>query len=652
MNSANILVVEDEAIVAQDVRRQLESMGYRVPAVLARGEDAIRAAGEIRPELVLMDIRLEGDVDGVEAAGEIRRRFRIPVVYMTAFTDEQTLDRAKPTEPLGYLVKPVDRQNLRTAVEMSLHRHDVERELQESHEWLQTTLRSIGDAVIATDREGNVSFLNPVAEDLISVDRSKAIGQPMSGLFDLISERTGQPRPDPVAQVLSRGVAVEPSDHVLVRHHGGRRTIRDSASPIFSDDGQVLGAVFVFHDVTAQRREEAQRRDLEARVQHIQKLESLFVLAGGVAHDFNNLLTVIMGNADLALMDADLSEETRQSLLEIRRASSRASELGSQMLAYSGKGRFVIQSVDLSKMIADMEKLLRLAIPSRARLQLDLDPTVPPVSADIHQIRQLLMNLATNAGEAIGEDDGTVTISVRTAEIARKDLSDLAYVDDAVTDGKYACIEIRDDGEGMDEEVHSRMFDPFFTTKFAGRGLGLAAALGIVRGHRGVIGAHSTPGEGTVFQVLLPFAEAHESDDRDRPHPPRKNWRTSGKVLVVDDEAALRRFCANVLTRLGLEVIQARHGKEALEIFADQAGQIRAVLLDMTMPVMDGKQTLPRLLEIDPEARVILCSGYTEEDTLQNVRGMHVAGFIQKPFTFQALAGKLQQVLEPGTPGC
>jgi len=390
---------------------------------------------------------------------------------------------------------------------------------------------------------------------------------------------------------------------------------------------------------------EDNRKKLESQIQHAQRLESLGVLAGGIAHDFNNLLVAIIGNADLALMDLAVQAPARGRIVSIKTAGQRAAELTTQMLAYSGKGRFVVEPLDLNELIQEMSHLLQVSIPKSVILKPNFTQGIPAIEADASQMRQVVMNLITNAAEAIGDQSGVITLSTGMVQADRRYLSE-AYMDEDLPEGYYVFLEVCDTGCGMDEATRQKIFDPFFSTKFTGRGLGLAAVLGIIRGHRGAIRVYSEPGRGTTFKILLPAskqpAKMHsEFDDSDL-----REWRGAGTVLVMDDEEGIRSVMKMTLERFGFEVLTANNGKDGVELFRQQASRIRVVILDMTMPEMNGEESYREVRRIRGDVPVILSSGHSEQDATSRFAGKGLAGFVKKPFTLKEFMSKVREVLE------
>jgi PAS domain S-box-containing protein len=385
-------------------------------------------------------------------------------------------------------------------------------------------------------------------------------------------------------------------------------------------------------------REQAARRAAEASAaqsRHVQKLESIGVLAGGIAHDFNNLLHVILGNADLARAHLPADAPALETLGEVIRAAHRATDLTRQLLAYSGKGAFVLRNLDLSREVREMATLLRTAISKQATLVWQLDQDIPSISADETQIRQIVMNLITNASDALGDDPGTITL--RTGTVRGEEL-------DAT--GEFVYLEVADTGMGMASETLQRIFDPFFSTKFSGRGLGLAAVMGIVETHRGLIRIRTAPGEGTAFRVLFPAAPL-EADAADRPASTPDEWRGSGTLLIVEDEEGVRAIAERMIEGLGFQVVTAADGREALKVVAAHGERLVGVLLDLSMPHMGGPETFRRLRALQPRLPVVLMSGYTEQEVAPQFLedGPASVAFLQKPFLPGDLVAVLRRVL-------
>ncbi len=399
----------------------------------------------------------------------------------------------------------------------------------------------------------------------------------------------------------------------------------------------------LFIDLTERKQIEEERRRFDVQMREVQKLESLGVLAGGIAHDFNNLLMAVLGYADLALLSLSPVSPARQYLEEITRASQRAADLCRQMLAYSGKGRFVISRYDLSEIVREMGQILDVSVSKKAVMRYFLAEGLPAVESDVTQIRQVIMNLITNAADALGDSRGVITVVTGAMECDEAYLSE-SYLNDNLPGGTYVYLEVSDTGCGMDAATQSRIFDPFFTTKFIGRGLGLAAVLGIVRGHRGAIKVYSEVGKGTTFKILLPAVE-WESGEKVRAVEQGEFLQGGGVILLIDDDPFVRNVASEMLTMLGFQVLTADNGLEGLKVFRAHQAEIVCVLLDLIMPEMGGEEAFRELRNLDRDIPVILSSGYNEQDVTQRFVGRGLTGFIQKPYTVANLRRVLKKAL-------
>ncbi len=428
------------------------------------------------------------------------------------------------------------------------------------------------------------------------------------------------------AELYRRALAGESVVHEQT--HSGR-VLSARYVPLLDEQGVIVGAMSLWLDIT-------ERKHGEERLRQAQKLESIGLLAGGIAHDFNNLLTGILGSASLLIDDA--GPEIEENLRAIIDSAERAAHLTRQLLAYSGKGQFIVKELNLTHAIRDMSDLLRLSIPKSVELRLDLSERLPHVAMDPGQLQQVVMNLVINAGEAIGEGNhGRLAVATGWGDVDRPFVDALGV---EAAPGRYVYLEVNDNGSGMDQETILRIFDPFFTTKFTGRGLGLAAVSGVVRSQNGAITVESTPGQGSTFRVMFPAAQT----SRDAAAAEGMGG-SLGTVLVVDDEESVRRFVSAALRRSGYRVLQAADGTEALALCERGTEPVDAVVLDIVMPVMGAGELLPALVRLRPGVRILLTSGYSESEAKRLCASYEGAGFIQKPYTAQTLIRAVAELL-------
>lgn len=639
-----VFVVEDESLVAMDLEERLTKMGYVVCGVADSGEEALAAITSMPVDLVLMDIHLRDGVDGVDVASALRRASNVPVVFVTAHADETTLRRAGQAEPFGYVLKPFDERELRATIEMALYRHRAETRLHKVERWLATTLSSIGDGIIATDDERRVTLINPLAEVVTGWTKSEAVGRLLEEVYPVFGEGDMNETYSAYAEAMRTGVTIHLGEGKFLKTRDGRRIpVDDSISPIRDDSNHITGCVIVFRDCTQSRQILEERRRLETKMQETQRLESLGVLAAGIAHDFNNLLTVITMNTSLAKTSVLKDSPVTKSLSDIQGAAERAAELCSQMLAYAGKGRVSMEAICLNSLTRDTTQLLTTAISKKAMLSLDLGENIPKIKGDRSQLQQVIMNLVINASESLQDLPGKIKLKTRFQHVERSRL-ELCRTGNSLAEGDYLMIEVKDTGDGMAPEVLARIFDPFYTTKFTGRGLGLAAVLGIIRSHGGDLSVDSIAGAGTTFRIYLPTLPEAEltavSHDIDT-----SSWLATGFALVVDDEATIRSAAHAVLSHLGFKVELAEDGMRGLEKILRQTVNYRVVLLDLTMPNLDGREVYKLVRERMPRLPIIMMSGYSSHQALDLLEEGVPTAFIQKPFTVEAIREKLAALL-------
>ncbi|MCU1273055.1 MAG: putative sensor hybrid histidine kinase [Bryobacterales bacterium] len=508
-------------------------------------------------------------------------------------------------------------------------RKRAEEKLRVSEEKFRALIENSSDGFALVDGNGVVLYLG---RPILGYETNERLG---ARLTDLVHPDDREDLKEKLQAVINnpgRGITAQ----YRARHKDGSWRWVEGVAKNLLDNPSVQAIVVNYRDIT-------ERRRIEEQLLQTQKLESLGLLAGGIAHDFNNLLTGIMGNASMVIEALPRDNPNRSSLLDVVNASARAADLTHQMLAFAGKGRFVTQFIDLSELVREISHLIERAVPKNIQIRLSLDANLPAIEVDPSQMQQLIMNLVINGAEALEENEnGTVMVITGAQEVDTNYLDSLSMKGE-LEPGNYVFLEVVDTGKGMDEETKAKIFDPFFTTKFMGRGLGLAATLGIVRGHKGSIKIYSTPGQGTTFKVLIPAA-AEKAATR-RPES-QKDLRGFGAVLVVDDEEIVRKTAATALERYGYEVLQAENGPVAIDLLHAHGDRVSMVLLDMTMPLMSGEEVFRRLKAISPRVPIIVSSGYNETEAIRRFTGRGIAGFIQKPYTAAQLAEKIKGVLE------
>ncbi len=589
--------------------------------------------GYTREEFSLLTV---ADVDVVMTKDSIGTMLEI--VRRDGIASFDTTHRSKDGEQRHVLVTLRLIELASEPLVLALHRDvtdhkQAEQSLQETKELFTLFMQYSPVYTFIKEIDGRQSRVVEISDnfiDMVGRPATELRGRTMHELFPV--EFAEKITNDDLA-IVKGGKAVQLDEDLGDKHY---TTIK---FPIYREGKHSLIAGFTI-DITDRKMADAEREKLERQLLHAQKLESLGVLAGGIAHDFNNILMAIMGNADLALMRINKESPAVDNLHKIEQAAARAADLAKQMLAYSGKGKFVVETIDLNRLLEDMLHMLEVSISKKAVLRLNPYHPLPSVEADATQIRQIVMNLVINASEAIGDRSGVIAITTGCMDCDNSYLKDV-WLDENITEGLYVYLEIADTGCGMDKDTLAKLFDPFFTTKFTGRGLGMAAVLGIIRGHKGAIKVYSEPGKGTSFKILLPASSRPAELFNHGAH--KDDWQGKGAVLLVDDEETVRGIGSEMLKELGFTPLTANDGREALEIFKNRP-DIVFVILDLTMPHMDGEQCFRELRRMNPDVKVIMSSGYNEQEVTQKFVGKGLAGFVQKPYRMSVLKDAIRDL--------
>ena len=624
-----ILVVEDEGLIAADIQRRLERLGYPTPVITGSGAEAILIARSTSFDLVLMDIRLKGNIDGIATAHILKAELGTPVVYVTAHADDETIERAKATEPLGYILKPVTDGNLRSVIQIALYKSEMERRLRTSEAWLSTTLRSIGEGIIATNPHGDIVCMNPVAECLTGWAAADAFGLPLMDVLGLIDEVHSEPGKNPIFELF----AGECRSYGLLSKSGGRKVVEVECSENCSE-ADVLGAIVVVRDIS-------RRKEMENRLIQSQRMEAVANLAGGLAHDFNNQLMVILGYTEE--LRRGLKGEEFEHAGEILQAAGIASSITAQLLTLSRRDEAKPEVINLSEVVSEVQPLIAHTLGRIHTLFTDPGVILGFVRADRNQIKQVLINLALNARDAMPEG-GELRVEGSTLEVGADSPSTVVH-----RAGPYVRLLVSDNGEGMNPETLSRIFEPRFTTKPAGlgTGLGLSIVHSIIVQNGGYITAKSELGKGTTFEILPPcvgtFRGGGKAPDQQPGNGPKP------VVLLVEDEDAVRRLMLKVLEREGYQLLGARNAEEAQDLADVFEDSIDVMVTDVVMPGMTGPELASQLAPLRPDMRVLFVSGY-KHDTLEHhallESDLHL---LPKPFPASELVRRIQLLLKGKT---
>jgi two-component system, cell cycle sensor histidine kinase and response regulator CckA len=620
-----IAIVEDEYIVALDIKSFLERSGYRVAGMFSSGEELIRRFEELQPELILMDIKIRGDLDGVETARLIHERYFTPVVLLTAFADDETVARAKITQPFGYILKPFEERELRTAIEIALYRAAMEKRLRESEERYRNLFNEGISGNFLADGEGRIIDANPAFRSLVGIASDDV---PLGRLEDFFADQAGW---ESFRDTLSSGRRFELAELVLRGADGQDLLVLANAAAILDQDGNMVGMRGELSDTT-------ERRKLEERLNQAQKMEAVGRLAGGIAHDFNNILTAILGYSNLLDDEIDAEGPARDDVEGIRKAAARAANLTRQLLTFSRRQPFSPRPLDLNGLAKDTERLLRRLLAEDVALSLSLCDAQAVVVADPVQMEQVILNLALNARDAMPRG-GSLVISLGTRRLE----SPLSVGIDTLAPGDYVTIAVVDSGLGIEPRFLDKIFEPFFTTKpkELGTGLGLSTAYGIAKQSGGTIGVVSEPGKGSAFTVWIPRATSPaEIEDEEEPALAGDLARPA-TILFVDDDEEVRALATKLLTKRGHRILAAANAGEALLMAESYGMPIDLMIADTVMPYMDGFSLARRIQSILPGIALLFISGHPGRASEPDAVGR----FLAKPFTDAQLTAAVTKAL-------
>jgi len=628
--SPSVMIVEDEQIIALELGFCLRELGFEVPEPIASGEQALERVRELRPDLILMDIRLAGELDGIETARQIRASQDVPIVFLTAHSDPATLERAGLVEPHGYLLKPFEDRALAVTIEIAFRKHRAERERRRGEARYLAILQNSRDAIVSTGRDQRIVVFSPGAEAAFGYSADEVIGQPIEMLF------AKSDRADFNATV---GRLLEnPDVSARLRELIGQRKTGEA----FPSEASLFR--FAFEDevlVTAFLRDVTERQRLEGELQRTQKMESLGLLAGGIAHDFNNLLAALLLYAGLLSEEMEEGSRAAIEVADIIKTAQRGAELTRQ-LALFGRGPARRGSAVPNEQIRALEQFFRRVIEEDLSIELDLAPEVAGALIPHEQLEQIVTNLVLNARDA-SPSGGRVLI--RTRPVWFDNIDELPRGNMNI--GRYVLLSVADTGLGMSLETAARAFEPYFTTKgeHEGTGLGLATVYGIATrcgGHASIV---SVEGEGTIVEVLLPHQDLEAQEEGEPPSPRRRPGGAS--VLIVEDDKLLRRALSKSLRQAGYQVLVAANGEQALQLCAEKRDEIDLILTDLVMPGIDGVAFAEELRArgLCPDAQLLFMSGYFQ-DVLDRKKLLVRGAVLEKPFAIAQLLSRLEALLD------
>jgi PAS domain S-box-containing protein len=646
MARETILIVEDDWILSEHLQNVLTGMGYNVMEPVMSGEEAILSVAARQPDLILMDIELSGEINGITASRHIGAISDIPVIFLSSHSEDVTVQEAKTASPYGYLVKPVFDRELAVAIEMVLYRHKLDQRLRESEERFRNLFQNVTSvAVQGYGVDGSTLYWNQASENLYGYTAQEAIGRNLLDLIIPPEMRADVERA--IQQMANTGQGIPASELSFMRKDGSRVAVFSSHT-VLQSLGHAPELFCLNVDLTERKQVEKEKAELEAQNRQLQKAESLGRMAGAIAHHFNNMLAVSIGNLELAIMDLPPGSDVLKNLTQAMKASHKAAEVSSLMLTYLGQTPGKHEPLDLSDICHLGMSMLRAVIPNKVIVETELPSPGPTIRANANQMHQVLTNLITNVWESIGDNGGIIRLIIKTVSSADIPASHCFPIDYQPQSIPYACMEVTDTGCGISDKDIEKIFDPFFTTKFTGRGMGLPVVLGIVRAHNGAVSVESKPGRGSVFRIFLPVSTEEIPLQQEKIVPVQKSaisLKGGGTVLLIEDEEQVREMAGIMLSRLGYTVLEAKDGVEAVEIFQQHQDDIHCVLSDLTMPRMDGWETLVALRKLSHDIPVILSSGYDEARVMAGEHPERPNAFLGKPYQLKGLGDTIRRVL-------
>ncbi len=636
---ARVLIVEDDPSSAFILQKILARGQYEIAGLAGSGVQARQMVNENNPDLLLMDINIAGDQDGVEVATEILREHDLPLIYLTAYSDEATLARARRTAPFAYLLKPYREKEVLITIEMALYKARLDRAGKAAELRLAATLGALQDYVLTTDSTGRLTYLNPSAERVLGRSAANSLGRPLSELLDLRERETRTRLPEIVERVLQPGFHTEPAHPLfLMTNQGDGRLVQVQTNALAEPDGTAMGRVIILRDVT-------QLDHLEENVRRAQKLDAVGRLAGGISHDFNNLLAIINSYADLLLLKAKPGDPLEKYYRNIRQAGQRGTDLVARLMTFSRRSASTPQTVNPADVVGEVEKMIRPVIRENIEFVVDSPAGLPQLHTDPGQIEQILVNLCLNARDAIAES-GRITISLATRkydslEAARHSLQG---------PGTYILLSVADTGSGIPLEIREKIFEPFFTTKEVGKGtgLGLAMVYSLVKQNHGRIDLQSEPGKGSVFTIYLPAIDSRPKLDAVREDATGDAPRGNEHVLLVEDDPNFADCIKNLLDMHGYTTLVAGNGEEAMHLFKRHERSFDLLVTDIVLPKLSGRALAAQLRQQMPQLRVLFMSGYENVGAVDQLS--EGIDRLQKPFSLKTLLERVRRLLDAPAP--
>lgn len=631
-----ILIVDDEEDFVLNLIDILEPYGYMVEKAHS-GKEATEKIKGFNAHVALLDVRL-GKESGISLIYKLREASpKLLPIVMTAYSEADSAIAALQEGAYDYLRKPLNPHDLLATLERCFEKIKLEKEKSASDERYRLLVETMNDGLGMQDRDGFFTFVNNKLCEMTGYSRDEVIGRSMTDILDEDNKKIYEKHTDKALSENSRPYELE-----LLRRGGETLSVLVSPQVTRSSDGNVNGLFSVITDISERKEADKRKKEMESQLQQAQRMESIGTLAGGISHDFNNSLQAILGYTQMILMDTEKSDSRYSRLLQIEKAAQRAIDLTQQLLAFSRKVESRLKPVDLNQEIKHVEKILQRTIPKMIDIKLDLEKNLNIINADPTQIEQILMNLAVNARDAMG-DQGTIKIETKNITLDKEYCKNNL----GVIPGDYVLLVLSDTGHGMEQEIVDKIFEPFFTTKELGKGtgLGLSMVYGLIKKHHGHITCHSKPEQGSSFEILIP---AMTGSAPGRANEQEKDLLPKGDelILIIDDDPLILNLAEEILVRFGYKVLTAINGEIGINTYLDKKENISLIILDLMMPGMGGKRCLEEILRINPNMKVVVASGYSEDGHISSAVESGARCAIKKPFNVKGLLSVVREVLD------
>lgn len=634
-----IMVVDDEVIINMQLQERLVSMKYDVVGSASSGEEAVDMAGRVKPDIILMDIVMPGKIDGIDASEIIKKELGIPVIFLTAYADDNFIKRAKNVQPFGYILKPFQEDQIKAAIEIGLYKKDMERRLRESEEKYRFLINNCNHAIFVF-QDDSIKIFNPCAKKMLGYSEDELLNLRFIDFINSEDRNVVLERQDETFE----GVKSQDVYSFRVSNKDGEELWVEGNSVTVKWEGRPATLIII--------RDKTELKKIEEQLQQAQRVDAIGALAGGIAHDFNNILAAIIGYTEIALYhELPGGSSPQHSIEQILKASHRAKNLVQQILAFSRHKEREIKYSKMTPIIKEAIKFLRATLPTTIEIRQKITAKSDIVLCDPGQIHQVLMNLCTNAGHAMRRKGGILEISLQNVKIAdcpleiveaeklkAKNLKSKIALDPVF------CLKlsVRDTGQGMERFVLERIYEPYYTTKKVGEGtgLGLSVVHGIVKSFGGMINVESEPGKGSAFSIFMPTIENEVKSEKELSESvPFGNEH----ILFVDDEEVLVDIGKSMLESQGYKVTTKTSSIEALDTFRSKPGEYDLVITDMTMPKMTGDELARELMKIRPDVPIILCTGFCEFITEEKAKSMGIQGFVMKPMVIHEITREIRR---------